>query len=270
VSGAAIVDRVDALDTTLFDPVLSQTQDWDRRALLALHSAVAAAKGSFTYLEIGSYLGGSLQAPIQDPRCSTILSIDSRPDAPPDKRTGVWAYEDNSTAHMVRLLSELPNADMGKLVTFDVGTEALSPSDLPARPDYCFIDGEHTDEAVLRDARFCANALGGRGVIAFHDHDVVEPAIRTFLREAWRDVSMAIAFNGLVFALELGGEGVLRSDVVDRAIASRWHSAAWRLASRPRRSPLPLLGAWTAIPIIDRAVVNARQIGSRRPRRDDT
>jgi len=259
-----IPDRVHDLDTGLFDPILAQTLPEDRRALLGLHEGAASRYGSFVYLEIGSYLGGSLQALVRDPRCVGIISIDPRPEAPPDKRAGTWTYEDNTTAHMVGLLEELPGADLSKLTTFELGTEALSRDALPMRPHYCFIDGEHTDEASLRDGRFCAEALGGRGVIAFHDDDVVRGGIEALLREAWGDVSMAVSFNGSVFALELGGTGILRSPAVERAISSTWHSIVWRLASKAL-TPAPALAAWSAIPVIDKAIYDVRRRSSRQP-----
>jgi hypothetical protein len=55
-----IEDRIAGGDITLFDHIaLTQREPDDRRALLAIHDAVAR-RGPFTYLEIGSYLGGSL------------------------------------------------------------------------------------------------------------------------------------------------------------------------------------------------------------------
>jgi hypothetical protein len=262
-SSLDIASRVHDLDTGLFDSILAQTSRGDKRALLALQEATARRYGLFVYLEIGSYLGGSLQAVVQDPRCAGIISIDPRPDAPPDKRTGTWPYADNTTAHMIELLRELPGADLSKLATLEVGTDALTPDALPARPHYCFVDGEHTDEAALRDARFCADALGGRGVIAFHDDNVVRDGIEAFLHEAWGDVSMAVAFPGSVFAAELGSAGILRSPVVDRAIACGWHSTVWRIASRPQGTAAPLLAAWSALPVIDRTIDKARRRISR-------
>jgi hypothetical protein len=257
-----IAERVRDLDTRLFDPILAQSDQDDRRALLALHEGAASRYGSFVYLEIGSYLGGSLQAHVRDPRCVGIISIDPRPEAPPDKRTGTWTYEGNTTAHMLGLLGELPGADLSKLTTFELGTEALSVDALPMRPHYCFIDGEHTDEASLRDGRFCAEALGGRGVIAFHDDQVVRGGIEAFLQEAWGDVSMAVPFSGSVFAVELGGAGMLRSDAVQRGIASTWHSVVWRVASKPL-TPAALLAAWSAVPVIDKTIYDLRRRSSR-------
>lgn len=254
-----IQQRISDLDPTLFCSIESQTTDWDRRALLALHEASAATFRSFNYLEIGSFRGGSLQVVMQDPRCTHVVSIDPRPAATPDKRTGTWTYGDQSAAEMLASLSNLPAADMSKLTTFEVGTDALQPAQLPVKPDYCFIDGEHTDEAALRDARFCALALGGAGIIAFHDCELIKPAIRDFLHEAWPEVSFALAFTGYTFALELGNLGILRSAVIDRAVASRWHSVVWNIANRSRHSATALLAAWSAIPPIDAAVFTARE-----------
>ena len=268
MSTVPLAARVDGLDCDLFSAVESQTTEWDRRSLLALHSAVASKRDSFSYLEIGSYLGGSLQVVIRDRRCAHVMSIDTRTHDSPDKR-GAWTYEDNTTARMLELLSTVPGADLGKLSTYPLGTDELRVADLPARPDYCFIDGEHTDDAALRDARFCARALpDAGGVIAFHDHPLVEPAIRAFVQEAWSDVSCALAFAGLVFAVELGDAGILRSAAVDRAISSEWHSVAWRLASRWRRSAVPLLALWSAMGPLDTAIHRAKTAVNRAlPRR---
>jgi hypothetical protein len=259
-------NRIDALDSELFSYVDAQTGEWDRRALLALHAAAADTVGSFAYLEIGSYLGGSLQALIRDPRCRAVISLDPRTVETPDDRGDEWVYEDNTTEHMIELLRGVPGADMAKLTTFEAGTDDVSSADLPVRPDYCLIDGEHTHDAVTRDARFCAEALNGTGVIAFHDYVIVGSAISAFVREHWREVSFALAFSGPshpsygggVFALELGGGRLLRHPAIERAIGSRWHSAVWRMANLPRRTARPLLVAWATIPAIDVFVVQAR------------
>jgi hypothetical protein len=107
-----VTRRIGMLDASLFATIESQTSDLDRRALLAIHDATASVHGgSFNYLEIGSFRGGSLQAVIQDPRCAQVISIDPRPDATPDKRSGSWVYEANTTADMVAALARIPHAD---------------------------------------------------------------------------------------------------------------------------------------------------------------
>src|SRR4051795_12776182 len=105
VRDAELAMRVDRLDDDLFSAIESQTTDRDRRSLLALHSAVASNRPSFSYLEVGSYLGGSLQALIRDRRCAHVMSVDTRTREAPDKRSRMWSYEDNSTTRMLERLS---------------------------------------------------------------------------------------------------------------------------------------------------------------------
>jgi hypothetical protein len=255
--------RIDAFEPELFSTVHADLSPWDIPSLLGLHGAVAETWEPFAYLEIGSYRGGSLQVVIRDPRCDCAMSIDPRPDQTPDPR-GVRVYRDNETSQMIEQLGRVESANLDKLTTFEASTETMTPDDLPRRPRFCFIDGEHTDQAVLRDGRFCAEAIDDRGVIAFHDYDLVRAGIRAFLKEVWARASYAVAFTGQVFAVELGNAGVLRRPIVDRAISSRWHSIAWRLANRPSRSAAPLLATWALMPPVDRAGLAVRRRVGRR------
>ena len=100
--------------------------------------------------------------------------------------------------------------------------------------------------------------IEGAGVIAFHDYDTIGSAISAFVRENWRDITYALAFAGGVFALEMGGGGLLRHPAVEGATASRWHSALWNLVNRPS-SPRPLLAAWSALPSIDKAIFKTKR-----------
>jgi Methyltransferase domain len=179
----ALRDRVERQDVSLFDQIPALLAVDDRRSLLALHDACAKVHGTFSYLEIGSHLGGSLQALVRDPACNAIASIDARPDWQPDQGGVDIAYPGNSSARMLDLLDHLPEASVGKIRTFDASTTQLSPVDLGLTPNLCFIDGEHTDEAALRDARFCRAAVRGCGCIAFHDAAIVYRGIAQFLQE---------------------------------------------------------------------------------------
>ncbi len=205
-----IAQRVAAHDVGLFVHVASQTSEADRRSLLAVHHALAERTGSFAHLEIGSHLGGTLQAFVADPRCRRIVSIDPRPPAQPDDRGQVFAYEGNSTARMLARLGQVPGADLEKLETIELSTEDIAPGGLP-RPDLCVIDGEHTYGAALRDARFCRAATHGAGVILFHDREVVEPAILDFVRETPGPVT-AYPLRGSFFVVELGAGRHLLAD----------------------------------------------------------
>ena len=209
--------QIAALDAELFSHIKNTTTDEDRKALLAIHNALACRNGSFSYLEIGSERGGSLQALIADPRCTRIVSIDPRTHWTPDDRPDQpqVEYAENTTDRMLMLLQGVPGADLSKLKTVEASTESLDPREFE-RPDFCFIDGEHTHAAALRDARFCREAMQGRGVIAFHDFHIVERAILEFLRETPRPRRGYLLLHA-VFVVELGGVSSLLDDPAVRS-----------------------------------------------------
>jgi hypothetical protein len=178
--------RLARLDPGLFGHVLSQSTDNDKRAFLALQSAARQLFPRFIYLEIGSYRGGSLQPYLLDPRCERIVSIDPRPFSLPDERGESLSYWQNSTQAMLDGLAKIPGADLGRLKTVDQGTDTLKPESLGCRPHLCFIDGEHTDEAVLRDSRFCLAAVERNGCLAYHDANIVYGGILAFIEELRR------------------------------------------------------------------------------------
>jgi Methyltransferase domain len=239
-----IADRVAALDSQLFAHVESQTYDGDRKSLLAVHNAVAARTDGFSYLEVGSHLGGTLQAVIADPRCARVVSIDSRPQWQPDDRPGFthFEYPDNSTERMLKLLQHVPGADLSKLETVEESTENLAPGRF-ARPDFCFIDAEHTHRAALRDARFCRTVMQGAGIIAFHDFEIIGPAILDLLRET-PGPQRGYLLSFCVFVIELGAVPTLLDDPGVRSqlrpqrgwiMANRMSVQTWLLAYMRRR-----------------------------------
>jgi hypothetical protein len=219
-------ERVDRLDTSLFDHIESGgTSEADLRSLLAMHAALGA-RAEFRYLEIGSYLGSSLQAIIADPRCTQVVSIDRREwEAPDELRTRI-VRGDNTTAHMLEFLSRVPGADLEKLTTIDVGIDAIDARSL--RADLCFINGEHTDAAALRDARFCRRVLHERGVIVFHDRTRVDGAIRAFLRELPHYCAYPLAHE--LFVVELNCPSLL----VDARVREQIPRGEWLVAARLR------------------------------------
>jgi hypothetical protein len=190
-----LADRIAGLDAELFAHITNTTTDEDRKALLAIHHALASRDQSFSYLEIGSERGGSLQALIADPRCTSIVSIDPRTHWTPDDRPGQpqVEYADNTTERMLSLLAGVPDADLSKLKTIEASTEDLDPRDMQ-RPDLCFIDGEHTQAAAV-----------------FHDFHIVEGAILEFLRETPRPRRAYLMLHA-IFVVELGGTPALLED----------------------------------------------------------
>lgn len=162
-------------DPRIYDAVETQLRPEDRRSILALSAAVRQQFGSYAYLEIGSHLGGSLQPFLLDPLCTAAISIDPRPLAQPDERGSLFNYPENSTEGMVAgLRAALGDAGVSKLTCVERDAADVSLGDLPERPRLCFIDGEHTDRAVLSDFQSCLRFLPtDGGVVAFDDVHVI-------------------------------------------------------------------------------------------------
>lgn len=197
----------------------------DRRSLLALHAALAA-RGEFRYLEVGSYHGASLQSFIADPRCRRIISIDRRDESSPDERFGEGRYPGNTTTEMLQRLATVPGADLSKLTTIEAGTDEVDPAEVTA--DLCLIDAQHTNDAALRDARFCYRAVRGRGVIVFHDRITVDRGIQRFLGELSPYRAYPLAHD--MFVVEMDVPSLL----TDPRVRAQVPHAAWLAAERLR------------------------------------
>lgn len=199
------IARIDALDLTLFDSIPSQTSDGDRRSLLAVQRAIARARGTYDYLEIGSHLGGSIQPHLADDRCTAIYSIDPRPAQQPDDRTPgfVATYENNSSQRMLDNLTRIGSGDVGKIVCVDRDASQIDPSTITRRPDLVFIDGEHTQSAALSDFRFSEGVVRANGAILFHDFAIVFPAVRAICRDLARQrrAHLALMLEDQVFGI---------------------------------------------------------------------
>ena len=166
-------ERLEKLDISLFAKIASQTTDRDKRSLLACQLAVRSLRPSYTYLEIGSHLGGSLQPYLLDAKCGHIYSIDKRPPAQPDERGITYEYHNNSTQRMLDNLKEISEPALSKITCIDEDASRIDPATIEHKPQLCFIDGEHTDPACFSDFLFCLKALDRNGLLVFHDAPVV-------------------------------------------------------------------------------------------------
>jgi methyltransferase family protein len=223
--------RILALDETLMGLVETQTTLNDRRSLIALHAACRMMLGEFAYLEVGSHLGGSLQALVADPACTDIVSIDSRPAIVADNRPGEWEYMDNSSERMLRELERVPGADLSKIVILEAETSDLAPENVPVAPALCFVDGEHTDAAMLRDADFCLSVIGEQGCIAFHDSSVIWGGLETLenrLREAGRSFTVYYLPDTL-FVFEIGEARLLSCWSVQEMLVQNYRGFLWSM-----------------------------------------
>jgi hypothetical protein len=225
---ADLVQRLNSLDPELLGAIESETTIADKKSLLSLHRACRMRLPEFRWLEIGSHLGGSLQALVQDPACIAIDSIDPRSEVLADERLGSISYPANSTERMLGLLRELPEADVSKITTHEASSKDLDPTAM-ARPDLCFVDGEHTDVSCAQDAAFCRNVLRDRGVIAFHDVWIVYEAVSGFVQSLERvEIPHSLAFlPDSIFVVELGppqllNEPALESRQLENAAGVLW------------------------------------------------
>lgn len=176
-------ERIESLDLGLFESIPTQTSADDRRALLLLQNRVRQFPG-YVYLEIGSHLGGSIQPHYVDPACRMIYSIDKRPLIQPDERGKSYEYVDNSSARMMSNLKEAFGVEgANKIQIFDRDASEVDPSSIMEKPVYCFIDGEHTNSAVMNDFHFCARVCQPDAMIAFHDTHTVYQGILEIKRQ---------------------------------------------------------------------------------------
>lgn len=202
------------LDIRQFDAIPPQASDDDKRMLLLAQQAVKGAKKTYTYLETGSYLGGSLQIHLANPYCNRIYSIDKRPELQPDERNKTYAYPKDGAEQMLdQLRMHYPGVPLNKLEILNASTENLGAADIPEAPDLCFIDSEHTVRQALADFVFCLKVARKDCIIAFHDANIVYKAI--LIAKAYaakrnlRFQAMKVAGNIYVFLLGAYAESLL-------------------------------------------------------------
>lgn len=202
---------INDLDLRLFERIPSQSTDEDKRSLLACQLVVRELAGEYSYLEIGSYLGGSIQPHLLDPKCRRIYSIDKRPPSQPDERGFDWIYQNNSTKRMLEMLKTV-SSDTGKISTVDGDTRTIEPANILDRFQLCFIDGEHTDEAAIADFEFCLRVLDDDGAILFHDSQITYMGIAECLRRLEeRNIRFkAYVLPHVLFVVEIGDFAIHR------------------------------------------------------------
>ncbi|MBM2841234.1 MAG: hypothetical protein HW412_1762 [Bacteroidetes bacterium] len=175
--------------------------------MLAIQKTIRAKQQPYAYLEIGSYMGGSIQPYLFDDRCSRIYSIDLRPAIPPDVRGVLQVYPENSTQNMLSRLREVSAEGVSKIKCFDADASTIEPKSIDERPTICLIDGEHTDKAVVADFAFCKTVLADSGIICFHDSNIVYGGLTMIIEQLKAE---RVQFNAFVlplhvFVFEFGG-----------------------------------------------------------------
>lgn len=223
--------RIKKLDLSLFEKIESQSVDDDKRSFLACQLAVRELKPDYNYLEIGSYLGGSIQPHLLDNKCAKIYSIDKRPEIQPDERGVDYTYLNNSTERMIELLAEVSSDNLAKIITIDGDTRDISKEQIQDKIDLCFIDGEHTDEAVLSDFKFCFNVLNKNGAVVFHDAPITYNGLAEcvkYLEQNSIDYK-AYSLPAIVFAIEIGDFPLHRHSAIYQRLINNHKSYLYSL-----------------------------------------
>lgn len=197
--------KIENLDLKLFETIHSQTSDNDRQSLLACQKAVRALVPGYIFLEIGSYVGGSLQPYVLDESCRKIYSLDKRPEVAADERGDV-IYRNNTTEFMLENLKKLSGANTEKIQCIDGDVSEIDKGKIEEKPHLCFIDGEHTDDAAWRDFQFCFDVLDENGAILFHDAPIIYHALSRIIQHLKDEKIKFRAYNlpNTVFVIEFG------------------------------------------------------------------
>ncbi len=221
--------------------ILSQTSVDDRRTLLSLQNVVRTHAPGYTYLEVGSHLGGTLLPHLSDPLCRQVCSIDKRPASQPDERGRSFDFPDNSTERMIAGLAQhLPMASLLKLHTVDGDMAELSAGSIPLPADLLFLDAEHTNQAVFRDFLCMRRFAKPDCVIAFHDTELIFDAvanIETLLADEGTRC-LGLMLPGSVFALlfgafvDLAGNALARISVDKALYFAEARRELWREIAR--------------------------------------
>jgi hypothetical protein len=247
--GAATFDHsISDLDLGLFEKIPSESSATDKRSMLACQLATRELVTSYGYLEIGSHLGGSLQPHLLDPRCERIVSIDKRPPKQPDSRGLTYRYPNNSTERMLDLLREVSADQLNKVNCIDADVRELTSNAVAGPIHLCFVDGEHTDEAMLADFEFCLSALGESGAIVFHDANILYDGLTEAIRRLEQRKRPFHAYNlpDALFVIEVGSFPLHRNEHVHERLIDNYvgYLASLRANDHFRRwANLPLLRA---------------------------
>jgi hypothetical protein len=107
---------------------------------------------------------------------------------------------------MIENLTRVAPAQIDKVIAIDGDTRQIKASEIKDEITLCYIDGEHTDEAVLSDFKFCLSVLADHGAILFDDANIIYNGIAeciAHLKE--KSVNFrAYSLPDKVFAIEIG------------------------------------------------------------------
>ena len=161
-------------EINFYFPIHSQTSDEDKVFLLKTSRLIKERAGSYSYLEIGSFFGGTLVPFLMDNACVDVLSVDEREKHILDERGVRLNYTGVTSGSMIDKISG-HGISTTKLRVHDGSIDTVA--DNGAKYDLIFIDGEHTDAACFKDFIWSISKLKENGIVLFHDSSFIFKAI---------------------------------------------------------------------------------------------
>lgn len=211
-------------DVTLYQLVPTQTSVGDRTSLLELQRVVRAKGVCYSYLEVGSFLGGTLTPLCLDSACRSMYSVDSRVLTAPNEGGALESeYGVHTSEAMRQRLFAATGFDVSRLTCFDSDIQEIPTDAISEKVDYALIDGEHTNDAVVRDFLSLERFLATDAVIAFHDYWCVKSGvdqIESHLRSQGRRF-LSVKLGGDVFAIFLDPK-LARNSVYICEVIKKW------------------------------------------------
>jgi hypothetical protein len=139
---------------------------------------------------------------------------------------------------MLENLRRVAPGAMHKLVCFATDARCVPAAEIDEAPDICFIDGRHTNEAVLSDFCFCLGVCASDAAIVFHDAGVTRSGIKECMRLLRRSGRAYVSHKlpGNTFVVAIWGSP-LGSDPRFRRLVVAVNGERWLLtASVPERA----------------------------------
>lgn len=169
-------ELIESADISIFR-VESQSTGEDRKSFLKVQNFIRQRCPEYSYLEVGSHLGGSLLPYLLDDRCISVISCDPRPVAMSDER-GPLEYVENSTKRMINTLKAAGGPDIAaKLTTYELDISDINPAQIGSHIQIAFIDAEHTNRAAFRDFLQVFKLVRKDSLIVFHDSNILVDAL---------------------------------------------------------------------------------------------
>jgi hypothetical protein len=220
------------LDLALYSKMKGETNHSDKKSLLAIQNAIRRTKEAYVYLEIGSLLGATIQPHLLDPKCEKIYSIDKRVLKAPDERGRDVYYRSISTEQMLNCLRQV-SEDLSKIMCFEDDASNIDTIQIVPKPDICFIDGEHTDKAVISDFRLCKSVLNNEGVVVFHDSHLLCNGLSKIIKVLKSDKQEFRAYNlpAYIFVIEIGSCSIHKDNKINEMLINNYIGYLRGLAS---------------------------------------